>query len=404
LSSSETNPSLKIIKINVLDVGEKDREGFEDKIIQTIKQKYAHTHSFELKGFEAFFLLKSTIEYGQEYELKSVVNDDLQLHDFSETAPASLPLSVFTTFTILIPTTTDSEQVSSVLEQYQDQLSKFKAGVGIVRGLVFSILDSDVDEELSNSLWFLSPFVTSTISDERRLKEVVDMIESLAVYTAELAKLHNNSKKYFSVLEVGESEISERVESYLWKLLGPEPVDLETLETWLSYLMERESTVSAIIGNMMINNMEAKSIISKVENVFIRINERSFKDYPKNLELEAQKYSSIIRNFEHNIVRSEALKSRLDTTMEKVRTYLDLQRQKLAIEEQRSSKEQLEKLVNLQEMFHKVEIFIVAVYITEMAHIIFEVLAHEMVNVLTAIFIPIALVIAIGVSRLLHKE
>jgi hypothetical protein len=54
--------------------------------------------------------------------------------------------------------------------------------------------------------------------------------------------------------------------------------------------------------------------------------------------------------------------------MKEVRIYLSLQQQKLAIDEQKSSREQLMRLVNLQEIFHKVEIFIAAVYITEMAH------------------------------------
>ena len=189
-----------------------------------------------------------------------------------------------------------------------------------------------------------------------------------------------------------------------WKLLGPEPVELETLEAWLSYIMERESTVSAMIGNMKINHMEAKSIVFKVEHLFTRLNEGTFKDYPKNFELESEKYGRIVRSFENYIVRSEALKSRLETAMGEVRTYLSLQQQKLAMEEQKSSKEQLVRLVNLQEIFHKVEIFIVAVYITEMAHIVFEVITHEKANLLTAFFIPIALVLAIGISRILHKE
>jgi hypothetical protein len=67
----------------------------------------------------------------------------------------------------------------------------------------------------------------------------------------------------------------------------------------------------------------------------------------------------------------------------------------------KSSKEQL---VNLQEIFHKVEIFIVTVYITEMTRIAFEVLSHEHASFFTALSIPFALLIAIIVSRLLHKE
>jgi len=408
-----------VIKIDVLNVGEKDREGFEDKIIQIIKQKYEghiktnnslelftdkNKCSFIVKQHDGFFVLRSTIVYEQEYELKSVLEDDLQFYDFSGIILSSLPSNLITTFTISIPVTEDGEHASSLLEQYSDQLSRSKEGIGIVRGFVFSIFDSGVDEELSDRFYFLSPLLSSARSEERRIEEVMSVIEHLAVYTAELSELHSRSKNFFSVLEVGESEISERVEGYLWKLLGPEPVELETLESWLSYIMERDSTVSAMIGNMKKNYIEARSIVFKVENLFKRLNERSFKDYPQNFELEAEKYIRIVRTFENYIIRSEALKSRLETVMEEVRTYLNLQQQKLAIEEQKSSKEQLVRLVNLQEIFHKVEIFIVAVYITEMAQIVFDALIHEMANLLTAFFIPVALILAIGVSRILHKE
>lgn len=62
--------------------------------------------------------------------------------------------------------------------------------------------------------------------------------------------------------------------------------------------------------------------------------------------------------------------------------------------------------MNLQELLHKMEILIVAVYMTEMARIVFEALIHEyaLANILTALFIPIALVIAILIGRLLHRE
>jgi len=39
-----------------------------------------------------------------------------------------------------------------------------------------------------------------------------------------------------------------------------------------------------------------------------------------------------------------------------------------------------------------------------MARIIFEVVAEHESTLLTAIFIPVALVIAVGVTRLLHRE
>jgi uncharacterized membrane protein len=112
----------------------------------------------------------------------------------------------------------------------------------------------------------------------------------------------------------------------------------------------------------------------------------------------------IPKTYEDYLVRSETLKARLGTVMDSVRTYLSIQQQKLTLEEQKASKEQLVRLVGLQEIFHKIEIFILAVYMTEMARIIFEVVAESEATLLTAIFIPVALVVAVLVSRLLHRE
>ncbi|RLI31973.1 hypothetical protein DRO56_04335 [Candidatus Bathyarchaeota archaeon] len=83
-----------------------------------------------------------------------------------------------------------------------------------------------------------------------------------------------------------------------------------------------------------------------------------------------------------------ALRVQLNTVLDAVRTYLSIQQQSLSLEEQKSSKEQLIRLVNLQELLHKLEILIVAVYMTEMARIVFEALWHEMANLLTASLYP----------------
>jgi hypothetical protein len=155
---------------------------------------------------------------------------------------------------------------------------------------------------------------------------------------------------------------------------------------------------------MKVNYSEAESVLLNIESLFSRLKGGDLEGFPENHMLELDKYTQIVRNFHHYIIRSEALKSRLETVMEEVRTYLSLQQQKLAIDEQKSSREQLMRLVNLQEIFHKVEIFIVAVYITEMAHIIFEVLAHDKATLFTAMFIPVALLLAVVVSRMLHKN
>ena len=119
------------------------------------------------------------------------------------------------------------------------------------------------------------------------------------------------------------------------------------------------------------------------------------------MELESYRVIQPIENF---VIRGEALKARLGSVMEEVRIYLSLQQHKVALEEQKSSKDQLIHIVNLQKILHKLDILIIAFYLTEMARMVFETLIHKSANILTITFIPIALFISILIIRILHKR
>ena len=108
--------------------------------------------------------------------------------------------------------------------------------------------------------------------------------------------------------------------------------------------------------------------------------------------------------FEDFIERTDALMAQFNTILDSVRTYLGIKQQKMSIMEQTSSKEQLVRLVNLQEILHKLEILIVAFYLTEMARIGFDTITHESANLLTVAFIPFALLISVLLIRALHKK
>ena len=411
-------PPLRIVKIQVFQSVEKDKDAFFDKIIQPLKQRYEDVVrrgdvlevymgrtlcQFRIEELDNFFVLTSTIKYYRDYELEKVDND-LQFFDLSNLISSLLLSKLLSTFIIFIPLTWGENLTTALIDQYSAHLSKPKIGVGIIRGCLLSIFEAGtIEGEMFNKYYFLSPFHLPRDSAERRVEEILEDVRDLAIYTAELSKLYSSCKNFFSALESGEREISEKIESFLWKLIGPELVELETLESWLSYIMEREATISAMISTMQVNHTEAKSIISKVETLFKKLNERSFEDYPTNSEMEIEAYRRIVKPFEDYIVRSEALKTRLGTVMEEVRTYLSLQQQKITIEEQKASKEQLVRLVNLQEILHKLEILIVAVYLTEMAKTVFETLIEESANLLTTAFIPFSLLISILLSRMLHK-
>jgi len=358
---------------------------------------------YKVEVLEEFTVLTSTIVYNAGSDNEDIVNAGMRL--FDEFDPlVTLPSPVFTTFVMFAPETNGEANASELIEAYSRQLSKPTIGVSLVRGCLFSILESRSEGEQFNKHYFVSPIKSPLGTQSHNFNELIDDIKTVAIYSAQLSRLHWRSNSFFSALKPGEVEISERTETFLWSLMQPEPVGLETLESWLGYIMEREASLSAMISSMRGNLIEAQSIISRIEGVFRRLNERSYNEEPKALEGEARKYNMIPKTYEDYLVRSEALKARLGTVMDSVRTYLSIQQQKLTLEEQKASKEQLVRLVGLQEIFHKIEIFILAVYMTEMARIIFEVVAESEATLLTAIFIPVALVVAVVVSRLLHRE
>jgi hypothetical protein len=348
-----------------------------------------------------FALATSTIEYSPDLGSMEIVDVYTRFFDeFDEVV--NLTSHILTTFTVFVPEVNDEANAISILETYSQQLGKRRLGVGTVRGCIFSILESRDDDQYTKH-YFVSPLKT-THNKPNGFNKVMDDVKDVAIHTARLSKLNMESRSFVSALKPGEIEISERTEAFLWNLMKPEPVELETLESWLGYIMEREASLSAMISSMRGNLIEAQGTVSRIHEIFRRLNEGSFGEEPSSLEGEAGVNDKVVKTYEDYLVRSEALKARLGTVMESVRTYLSIQQQKLTLEEQKASKEQLVRLVGLQEIFHKVEIFILAVYITEMARIIFEVVAEHDALLITAIFIPVALVISIVVTRLLHHE
>lgn len=408
---------MRVIKIQVFQWDGGDKDLLFDEVIKAVKERYEDVEvrdgvlevyigdiicRFRMERIDDFFVLTSTIEYGGSHEIENVLKNDLSLFDLSGSLSPLSSQNILSTFITFISPTESEDSAIALVEKFSHHSSKPKMGVGIVRGCLFSIFEPE--EELFNRCYLLSPISLPSEVAEKNLTEVLSHVKHLAVYTAELSKLYINCKSLFTTFQSREVEVREKTMEFLWKLIGPKPIELETLASWLNYIMERALTLSTMIAIMQANHVEAKLTVSKLRSVFKKLNERSFKDHPRNFDIDIEVYDRIVKIFEGHIVKGEALKAHLETVMEEIRVYLRFQQQKIALEEQKASKEQLIRLVDLQKIFHKIELFIVAVYITEMARIVFEVLAHEIAMILTALFIPVSLLLAMGVSHLLHKR
>lgn len=409
---------LRVFKIRVFERGEQDRDALQAKILENIRQKHQSVSEtgkaltvftdemlcqLSIERIDDFLVLTSETNCDQNRDGAKLVNGELESLDLYYLASPLLPSNSLATF--IVSVTEDRRLIEPLVEEYSHRLSRPVCGTGLVRGFLVSVLDPVAEGEVQHDeYYFLSTLRDEMEAPDKQLGSVLEDIKQLAFHSAELSRLHDSCKNFFSALRPGEMEISSRIEDFQWKLLGLEPVAIDELETWLRWIMERENTLSSMISTMTVNTLEARSVVSDLQNVFNRLGEERFEDYPTNFQTEMASYLRITGQFDEYVARSEALKTRLETATNQIRTYLSLQQQKIAIDEQRASKEHLIRLVNLQEIFHKVEIFIVAVYITEMARTVFEATVHENAGLATALFIPVALLLAVGISRVLHRD
>jgi len=298
----------------------------------------------------------------------------------------------------------------SIYPKEEDQIlvkrlkSTPRAGIGVGRSDYCYMIISD--PEVSKEISFNRQISILPIRgvEEEQIETTLEYLKQMATSISKLSKIFTSRTTVFSVIESGEEEISRKVEEILWALLQPEPVEYAKLESWLSYTLERGSTTMAILSSLQSSHVEAKEAYSELQHHLSQLNTTRVGVYPTIEEWENQRSSKTLWKFEKTITSTIGLDQRLEALMEKIRVYLSLQQHRLSLEEQKASREEITRLVKLQEALHKLEVIIVAVYILEMARILFEAFAHEHANVLSVVFMPVALLLSMFINRILSKE
>ena len=336
--------------------------------------------------------------------LSSGVQEDFErLVEELRSAVGSPPLSVFT---IRVGLSESLEGALLHLEEYLRQAGRSARSMGVVRGCLLATLGEaatglscPIERDLA-----VVPFGCS-------LEDALDVlwglcldVALLASYGGRLNELRVSREPALRQIDASEKSTQMRINEIFASLRLPSEEVEEGLEGVLREVTTLFSSLSILVSAMRRDHVRAQVLLRRIESLFRGWGEEPLKGYPTNSTLELDAYRSLVAPFGDFISRVEALRVQLNTVLDAVRTYLGIQEQKLSMEEQTSSKSLLERLVRLQEVLHKLEVLIVAFYITEMGRLVFEALAHEMVNVLTALFIPVALILAILVSRMLHRE
>jgi hypothetical protein len=228
---------------------------------------------------------------------------------------------------------------------------------------------------------------------------------SLTIIRGKINHLYLGRQLMLEQMDASESSTQMGINEVLARMRKPvDEVKPSDLEDSLKEITIQFSRISTLTNSMRRDQIKAKVQIRNVNKLLKSWNEKAFLGFLTNSTVILDDLEDIIAPLNDFIERTEALTAQFSTVLDSVRTYLGIQQQKLSLTEQTSSREQLVQLVNLQETLHKLEILVVAFYLTEVARIVFEVILSESANLLTVLFIPIALLASLLISRMLSKK
>jgi hypothetical protein len=253
---------------------------------------------------------------------------------------------------------------------------------------LLAIFHGGYDEALTRSAW-----------------ELCFKISSLADIWGTISHLHSERQPMLSQIDASESSTQIWINEVLARMRKPiEEIQPSDLEDSLKEITIQFSRLSTLTNSMRRDNVKAKALIRGAKRLLGIWNEKPLGELPLISSVELDELEDMVAPFSDFIERTEALTMQFNTVLDSVRTYLGIQQQKLSLSEQSSSRKQLIQLVSLQETLHKFEVLVVAFYLTEMARIVFEVVLSEYANILTVLFIPVALLSSLLLSRMLGKK
>ncbi len=316
----------------------------------------------------------------------------------------SLPDNPTATFSVYIVINDTRDDAQATLKEYLAHQTQSHISSGIIRGGFLAMWGStqqEVEMKTVERSFLLSSFDASIT--KKMSSELLEEIGTIASIEGEIHRLHRMRQPFFRMISTVEEDTNKTVDELISKSFL-NSTKLEDLEESLKMVTGRFSTLSMMAGAVRRDNITVGYMLDEVENLLKRWNESQVEGYPTVYMMEMIECKALSKPFRDFIDRIESLRVELETVLDTVRTYLSVEQQKLGVEEQKSSKSLLAKLVNLQEALNKLEVLIVAFYITEMAGLLFEVISRDIAPLLTAIFVPLAFVVSLGLTRLIHSN
>jgi len=157
-----------------------------------------------------------------------------------------LPDNPLTLFSVYIAPVDDKNKALNLAKQYSTYLNYPKPALGLVSNCVVATFRAASDKNnsvLMKRSLLLSPVYLDSAEEEMVISDLIDDIRHLAVNLVNLNRLYQLCQPYFPQLDPSGTEIQEKIEVILNRMRQTETVDLETLKSWLSEVMDRFSTL-----------------------------------------------------------------------------------------------------------------------------------------------------------------
>ncbi len=251
-------------------------------------------------------------------------------------------------FSVYIIPADNQVEALNLTRQYSAYLGYPRLALGVVRNCLVATFRTPSSEDglllLKRSL-LLSPIDSDSAEGEMVVLGLLDDIRHMAINLVNLNRLYQLCQPYFPQLDPSGTEIQEKIEVILNRMRQTEMVDLETLKSWLSEVMDRFSTLSIMAGLLKRDQIAARTYAEQNINLLTRWGEIELTGYPTNKLMETIDYNSTLQPFEDFVERTQALRTQLETVSNRVSTYLGIQQQE-------QSSEMLKKQVR---MLHTIE-------------------------------------------------
>lgn len=250
----------------------------------------------------------------------------IQVNTITDILPKNPILALF----IFVNPVHSQDEIAKLVQQYGQHIASHKVAAGIVNGHLIAIFRITDDAKKTSTLRreiVISSINQSFLEGKNASLQLVEDLKDLHINLARLRNIYQSCQPYFPQLDPAETEVQEKTETILNRIRQTEPVDPETLKSWLADVMDRSSALSIMSSLIVRDQITARTCVDENESMLNRWSERNLEGYSTNTTMEAIEYNSMMRPFNGFIDRTQALRTRLETVSDTIRTYLGIQQQ-----------------------------------------------------------------------------